>query len=152
MILILILTLMLTPMHAQARDCPEPVEVTYEEAQLLMKVAFCEAGNQGIEGQRYVMSVILNRVNSPEFPNSIKEVVYQPHQFATKGIPGAEITEETHRALAEIECGCVYPDIIGFEKIGNTDLEKYFVETFRFRDHIFYKKGDIKGNATASND
>ena len=48
--------------RAQVRQCPNPIEVTYEEAQELMQIAWCEAGNQGIDGQRYVMSVVINRV------------------------------------------------------------------------------------------
>lgn len=138
-IIALLIMLMLTPIHAQARECPDTVEVTYEEAQLLMKIAYCEAGNQGIEGQRYVMSVVLNRVDSPDYPDTIKDVIFQPHQFATKGMEKAEITWETHLALADIECGSVYPGIIGFEKVENTILEKYFVEDFRYKDHIFYR-------------
>ena len=70
--------------RAYERQCPKPIEMSYEEAQELMKIAFCEAGNQGIEGQRFVMSVIINRVNSPDWPDTIHEVIYQPCQFATK--------------------------------------------------------------------
>lgn len=124
--------------RAQERQCSDPIEVTYEEAQELMKIAWCEAGNQGIEGQRYVMSVVLNRVNSPDYPDSIHDVIYQPHQFATKGMSKADVTVETHMALAEIEMGNLVPEIVAFEKADNSALDVYFSKAFTFKDHVFY--------------
>lgn len=136
-VIIFVITFVITwPIHAEAKT----IEVTYEEAQLLMKIAYCEAGNQGREGQRYIMSVVLNRVNSPDYPDSIKEVIYQPHQFATKGMDEAEITVDTHLALADIERGILDKEIIGFERKENTVLEQYFVEQFTYKDHTFYKE------------
>ena len=116
------------------------VEVTWEEAQELMKLAYCEAGNQGITGQRLVMSVVLNRVASDSWPDSIHEVIYQDHQFATKGMEEAAPTPETHLALAQIEMGNVQKDIIGFEVLDSTVLDQYFCEAFTHLDHKFYKE------------
>lgn len=116
------------------------INLTYDEAQELLKIAWVEAGNQGAEGQRYVMSVILNRVSSPDFPNTIHDVIYQKSQFASSAIDKAEPTAETHEALAEIEKGNVAPEIIAFEVKKNTKLEKYFSVAFDFRDHRFYTK------------
>ena len=48
------------------------VEISYQDAQYLMHVAEAEAGNQGVEGMALVMQVVLNRVKSPKFPNTIK--------------------------------------------------------------------------------
>ena len=116
-------------------------EFTYEEAQLLMKVAQAEAGNQGTDGMWLVMSVIYNRRASDQFGDSIKKVVYAPHQFATVSngaINRVEISPECHEALARIECGEVAPEIIGFETTDNTTLDKYFCSAFSYRDHQFY--------------
>ena len=124
--------------RAYERQCPKPIEMSYEEAQELMKIAFCEAGNQGIEGQRFVMSVVINRVNSPDYPDSIHEVIYQPHQFATKGMKTAEVTAETHLALAELEMGNLVPYIVAFEKSDNDFLNQYFDKAFTYKDHTFY--------------
>ena len=133
-------TIMSLPVHSEAheRQCPKTIEVTQKEAQELMQIAWCEAGNQGSEGQLYVMSVIINRVNSPDFPDSIHDVIYQDHQFATAGMSKAKITPETHYALAELEMGNLIPEIIGFERSDNNALEVYFSEAFDFRDHTFY--------------
>lgn len=88
------------------------IELSYDEAQLLMKLAWSEAGNQGIEGQLAVMNVVLNRVNDENFPDTIKDVIYQKcgnyYQFSVVGngvFKNAEPTEETHLALADLEGG-----------------------------------------------
>ena len=88
------------------------VELDINEAQLLMKLAWSEAGNQGIEGQLVIMNVVMNRVADENFPDTVKEVVYQKlgshYQFSVVGngvLQRAEPTEETHLALAELESG-----------------------------------------------
>lgn len=48
---------------------------------LLAAIIYCEAGNQSREGKVAVGAVVLNRVASASFPNSISEVVYQAGQF-----------------------------------------------------------------------
>ena len=115
-------------------------EFTYEEAQLLLKIAQAEAGNQGPDGMWLVMSVVLNRRDSEEWPDNIHDVIYQESQFYTRGMDAAEVTPETHEALARIERGDVAPQIIAFEKSNNNSLEKYFCSAFQYRDHIFYTR------------
>lgn len=60
-------------------------QVTDYERSLLERVAMNEAGNQGIQGMRYIVAVILNRVesSSPDFKDTIDGVIFQPNQFAT---------------------------------------------------------------------
>lgn len=50
--------------------------------ELLSAIIYCEAGNQPYEGQLAVGSVIMNRVESSSFPNSISGVIYQSGQFS----------------------------------------------------------------------
>lgn len=52
------------------------------DLELLSTIIYCEAGNQSYEGQLAVGSVILNRVASSSFPNSISGVIYQSGQFS----------------------------------------------------------------------
>ena len=54
---------------------------TDDEIMLIARVAECEAGYVE-EGRRYVIDVILNRVDSPDFPDSISGVIYQSGQFS----------------------------------------------------------------------
>ncbi len=48
---------------------------------LLAKVVYAEARGEPYTGQVAVAAVILNRVASPDFPNTIAGVVYQPWAF-----------------------------------------------------------------------
>jgi N-acetylmuramoyl-L-alanine amidase len=81
---------------------------TYDEAQMLMKIAMAEAEEDGIEGQAMVMAVVLNRVNDQRFPDSIEKVIFQKNQFSPI-VDGryykAEPDVNSHLALAEIEKG-----------------------------------------------
>ena len=58
-----------------------------QDQALLASLIFCEAGNQPYEGQVAVGAVVLNRVRSGAYPNSISEVIYQSGQF-TPAITG----------------------------------------------------------------
>lgn len=49
---------------------------------LLAALVECEAGGESYDGQLAVASVVVNRVKSPRFPNSISGVIYQSGQFS----------------------------------------------------------------------
>lgn len=57
------------------------VQVNPSDQELLAALIFCEAGNQTYEGQVAVGAVVMNRVQSEVYPNSISEVIYQSGQF-----------------------------------------------------------------------
>lgn len=83
-------------------------EITYDEAQMLMKIAQAEAEIDGKDGMAMVMAVVLNRVEDDRFPDSIEEVIFQEHQFspiADGRYEKAQPDVECHLALAEIERG-----------------------------------------------
>ena len=137
------LAISMTPITVQAQSAHDSTvnEFTYDEAQLLMKVAEAEAGNQGEDGMWLVMSVIVNRVNDDTFPDNVTDVVMQKHQFetvTTGAIDKVEISAECHRALARIETGEVAEAIVAFENSKNKSLERYFSTAFEYRDHVFY--------------
>lgn len=52
------------------------------EKELLASIIFCEAGNQPYEGQVAVGAVVMNRVQSGSFPNTVEGVIYQGGQFS----------------------------------------------------------------------
>ncbi len=58
--------------------------VTSNASDLAMLAALveCEAGGESYEGQLAVASVVVNRVKSGSFPNSISGVIYQGGQFS----------------------------------------------------------------------
>lgn len=55
--------------------------VTASEMELMARVVQAEAGGEPYTGQVAVAAVILNRVESPQFPNSINGVIYEPYAF-----------------------------------------------------------------------
>lgn len=62
-------------------------DVTFEEGDryLLANLIYCEAGNQPYEGQLAVGAVVINRVLSSVFPDTIVGVIYAPRQFSPVG-------------------------------------------------------------------
>lgn len=62
-------------------------EVTFEEGDryLLANLIYCEAGGEPYAGQLAVGAVVINRVLSSVFPNTMVEVIYQKSQFSPAG-------------------------------------------------------------------
>ncbi len=58
-------------------------EVTFTEGDryLLANLIYCEAGGEPYEGQVAVGAVVINRVLSSVFPNTLSGVIYQSRQF-----------------------------------------------------------------------
>jgi hypothetical protein len=54
-----------------------------EDIDLLARMTLAEAEGESEEGKRLVVDTILNRVDSPSFPNSIRGVIYEKHQFTS---------------------------------------------------------------------
>lgn len=53
-----------------------------DELRLLAALIYCEAGNQSYEGMVAVGAVVMNRVKSPAYPNTIYSVIYASGQFS----------------------------------------------------------------------
>ena len=60
----------------------DKVDYTPEEFKLLACLVHAEAGNQSYEGKLAVANVVLNRMKSKKYPNTIEAVIYQPGQFS----------------------------------------------------------------------
>lgn len=73
---------------------------TRAEVDLLARLCQAEAGPENYESQRYILHVVLNRVASEEFPDTVEEVIYQNNgsvwQFsvAPNGMIDTEATDE----------------------------------------------------------
>lgn len=59
-------------------------EVTFEEGDrmLLANLIYCEAGSEPYSGQLAVGAVVINRVLSSRYPNTVVGVIYQSKQFS----------------------------------------------------------------------
>lgn len=60
-----------------------PTRAYGSDLEMIAKVVHAEAGNQSLEGKRMVAAVVLNRVESETFPDTVDEVISQKGQFAT---------------------------------------------------------------------
>lgn len=129
--------------HWDENTSDTTIQLSYEDAQLLMHIASAESLNQGVNGMVKTMTVILNRVESEDFPNTIREVFTQPGQFSTYSNGtwlSADITPECHLALAEVEKNKdLDKTIIAFEgKNNGSKLLAWFDMAYTYRDHRFY--------------
>ena len=147
---ILSLTMAAEPMQYVSADSPQRNEhraetgivIRESDEELLKKIATAEAGNQGADGMWLVMSVVMNRLESDNWPDSIKGVIYQKSQFSTIDDGSfdkvKEYPEGCDEALERIKAADVAPQIIGFEYRTSDALDKYFDYVFTYRDHRFY--------------
>lgn len=71
----MVLAIILTPCTTQAKD--------YDAVQIdcLAKAVYWEARGESFLGKQYVASVVMNRVDSINFPGNPCDVVRQPNQF-----------------------------------------------------------------------
>lgn len=67
--------------EAREKAEQEAAALSSQYQELMASIIFCEAGNQPYEGQVAVGAVIMNRVRSSAYPNSIEAVIYQSGQF-----------------------------------------------------------------------
>lgn len=73
---------------AAAKLTEEKVESTKalpaggDDLMQLSAIIYCEAGGESYEGQVAVGAVVLNRVKSPSFPNTVSEVIRAAGQFS----------------------------------------------------------------------
>lgn len=70
-------------------------EMKMDELELMAICVEAEAGNQDLIGKRMVADVILNRVDDPDFPDSITEVISQKYAFPHFGME--EWTEQSRQ-------------------------------------------------------
>lgn len=66
-------------------ETTSPYENNYvageKDLDMLAALIECEAGDQSYYGMLCVGAVVMNRINSSRFPNTLYEVIYQPYQF-----------------------------------------------------------------------
>ena len=85
----------------EERRASRRIRYTDEDYQVLLRIVQAEAGICDKRGKILVADVIIKRVLSKEFPNSVKAVVYEPSQFqpvSNGAINSVKVTAET------IEC------------------------------------------------
>lgn len=82
----------------EARRQARRIQMSEEDYQILLRIVQAEAGICDEKGKILVADVVINRVLSSRFPNTVKGVVYQRSQFqpvSNGRINSVKITEET---------------------------------------------------------
>lgn len=120
---------------------------TQEDADLIKRVALAEGECEGADGMWLIMSVIVNRLNDPDYPETVSGVIYQKNCFSSLRDGNFDkapaTTDECEEAWQRIEAGDVCPQIIAFETVDSNVLDQWFMEAFTYRNHKFYtKKGE----------
>ena len=77
-------------------------EVSFEESDryLLANLIYCEAGGEPYAGQVAVGAVVINRVLSSVYPDTVTGVIYQKYQFSPVGSGRLAIALAENRATA----------------------------------------------------
>lgn len=92
-----------TKQEEQSTESAMVVGYSENEIDLLARLVRAEAQNEPYQGKIAVACVVLNRVDSPSFPNTIKEVIYQQGQFqpVQNGQINKQADEESIKAVHE---------------------------------------------------
>ena len=115
-----------------------PVAIGTTEDILLGALVQCEAGNQCYEGKLAVAAVVMNRVRSEAYPDTVAGVIYASGQFTPAGNGKVErrvelgVNEECMRAAREAINGATnVGTMTHFRRAGNR-------EGFVIQDHVFW--------------
>ena len=137
--------------HVLEKD--ENAFLSADEYAILCRIVQAEAGGEDATGKQMVAEVIINRVNSPKFPNTIAGVVFQSsggqYQFSPVGdgrYNSVSISGQTKEAvMAALQDDDVTNGALYFVAAGKTTPEKrgWFENKLTFLTehggHRFYK-------------
>lgn len=109
------------------------IDVSEVDIHLMARVVMSESGNQPLEGKIAVAETIVNRVLSDKFPNTVREVVYQPSQYsiADNGKPTEECYEAVYKALTEQ----THPSNMYYFRGGH--YHSWATDYIQIKDHYF---------------
>lgn len=129
-----------TEIFLQELNQNEPIGgylVTSEMA-MLAQLVQAEAGNQDLTGKRFVADVVLNRVDSERFPNTIEEVIFQknPVQF------GVTMDGAFEKAESEISEECFEAVRMEWKREARVDKEVLYFNTVHENGKNPFKHGD----------
>lgn len=86
--------------------------ISQEDYEVLLRIVEAEAGCEDMKGKMLVAGVIMNRVESSQFPDTVKEVVFQRENGVAQFSPISDgryeqvkVTEETKEAVERVLCG-----------------------------------------------
>lgn len=123
--------------------------ISDDDYQVLLRIVQAEAGVCDEKGKILVANVVLNRVKSQEFPDSVRSVVYEPSQFSPVSdgsINSVKVTEETKECVNRALEGEDYSDgaLYFMNRRGSRSravswFDSHLTYLFRHQNHEFFK-------------
>jgi N-acetylmuramoyl-L-alanine amidase len=98
---------------AEEEKAANATSVSQDDYQVLLKIVQAEAGVCDDKGKILVANVILNRIKSGKFPDTVRGVVYSPSQFSpvsNGSINTVKVTENTKGCVDRALSGEDYSD------------------------------------------
>ena len=87
-------------------------DISQEDYEVLLRIVEAEAGGEDTEGKMLVAGVVLNRVMHEDFPDTVKEVVFQRVKGTAQFSPvysgrydKVKISKDTIEAVERVLCG-----------------------------------------------
>lgn len=87
-----------------------------DEVTLLAALIQCEAGNQSYDCQLAVGAVVVNRVKSPSYPNTLVEVIYQKSQFGPAS--NGALAKRLNKSISETAMAAAGAALNGDSNVG----------------------------------
>lgn len=117
-------------------------EVSFADGDLylLANLIYCEAGGEPYEGQAAVGAVVINRVLSSVFPDSVVGVIYQNKQFSPVASGRLALALEGNRATARCY-QAAEAAMQGYSNVGDCVFFRTPIEGLngiRIGGHVFY--------------
>ena len=123
--------------------------ISDDDYQVLLRIVQAEAGVCDEKGKILVANVVLNRVKSQEFPDSVRSVVYEPSQFSPVSdgsINSVKVTAETKECVNRALEGEDYSDgaLYFMNRRGSRSravswFDSHLTYLFRHQNHEFFK-------------
>ena len=137
-------------------DTPVSMRVSEKDFKCLVDAVYFESRSESYRGQVAVAQVVLNRVHSPLYPNSICAVVYQNQtkrnacqfSFACDGIPESVTEPDAWKTAKEVATKVLRGDVYLTEIANAThyhatyvspDWSRQMKRVTRIGTHIFYR-------------
>lgn len=120
-------------------DDPVP-QYTNEEIDLIALCTMAEAEGEPELGQRLVIDTILNRVEHPDFADTVREIVYAPNQFTsmTNGRADRCYVKESIRALVVEEIRDRTDKSVLYFRAGR--FHDFGIQLYKIGNHYFSTK------------
>ncbi|MGN0376557.1 MAG: cell wall hydrolase [Suilimivivens sp.] len=130
-------------------------QLSEEDYEILLKIVQAEAGNEDEKGKMLVAGVVLNRVESSKFPDTVKAVVFQNengvYQFspvANGSYDTVKVSEETKEAVDRVLAGEDLTEgalYFAARKYADDEKMKWFdsslIRLFEYGGHEFFTSG-----------